>query len=263
MTTSDKDRNGGTAQVVFPMTFERRRGVLFEPAWAASRIREVRSGDTGGARALILDVFVPLERAVSFETRRRGDHDVAVLATAPDGDAFWRPAGEGPLRTDSGAIAVADETELAEALALERDADRIEHELGFALELDPGRYEARAWTAPRDMRVALAFRRLEDVPADDLEEPFPDEAIDLAAQDELDLHGFEPREARAVLDEYCREAARRGLRQVRIIHGKGKGEIRRMTHAALLKHPSVALYYDAPVTRGGLGATIVELKEPE
>lgn len=51
------------------------------------------------------------------------------------------------------------------------------------------------------------------------------------------------------------------LREVRIVHGFGTGQLRKGLHAYLKTHPVVEKYYPAPANQGGGGATIVEIKE--
>jgi DNA-nicking Smr family endonuclease len=55
--------------------------------------------------------------------------------------------------------------------------------------------------------------------------------------DELDLHTFQPRECADVVEEYVRAAQEAGLASVRIIHGKGKGTLRTITHAVSIAIP--------------------------
>ena len=75
----------------------------------------------------------------------------------------------------------------------------------------------------------------------------------------LDLHTFHPRDAASVVDEYLRACLEQGIHEVRIIHGKGKGVLRRTVHALLERHPRVV---DFRLDSGpaGWGATIVRLK---
>jgi len=89
------------------------------------------------------------------------------------------------------------------------------------------------------------------------EEPEP---TILPIEDSLDLHAFAPRDARSVVDEYLREAARRGFAEVRLIHGRGKGVQRAMVQKLLGGHPLVARFFDAPAERGGWGATVAVLR---
>ncbi len=79
-------------------------------------------------------------------------------------------------------------------------------------------------------------------------------------EDSLDLHSFLPRDVPSVVSEYLDEALRHGLREVRIVHGKGKG-VRRAEVRRLLRGDSrVSEASDATPERGGFGATVVVLK---
>jgi len=75
----------------------------------------------------------------------------------------------------------------------------------------------------------------------------------------LDLHLFRPEEATSVVEEYLRECLKQGISEVRIIHGKGRGVLRRTVHSLLKRHPSVL---DCRLDSGpsSWGATIVNLK---
>ena len=90
-------------------------------------------------------------------------------------------------------------------------------------------------------------------------DPFP-EPVTLEITDVLDLHAFAPREVRAVVEEYLREAQRKGFRGVRIIHGKGVGVQREIVRAVLARTPFVEHFADAPPEAGGWGATVARLK---
>jgi DNA-nicking Smr family endonuclease len=89
------------------------------------------------------------------------------------------------------------------------------------------------------------------------EEPEP---VNLPIEDSLDLHAFAPRDVRPVVEEYLKEAAARGFREVRLIHGRGIGVQRASVQALLAGHSLVERFFDAPPERGGWGATIVVLK---
>jgi dsDNA-specific endonuclease/ATPase MutS2 len=93
----------------------------------------------------------------------------------------------------------------------------------------------------------------------DLYDPFP-EPVRLEIGDVFDLHTVSPREVRAVVEEYLREAQRLGFRQVRIIHGKGVGVQRETVRAVLARTPFVEHYADAPPEAGGWGSTVARLK---
>jgi DNA-nicking Smr family endonuclease len=79
-------------------------------------------------------------------------------------------------------------------------------------------------------------------------------------EDSLDLHSFLPRDVPSVVSEYLGEALRRGYREVRLVHGKGRGVRRAEVRRLLEADPRVADAFDAPPERGGFGATVVVLK---
>ena len=78
--------------------------------------------------------------------------------------------------------------------------------------------------------------------------------------DVIDLHSFLPAEIRDVVRDYLDEAYARGLRELRIIHGRGIGVQRRSVRHILDRDPRVISYRDAPAEAGGRGATIVTLE---
>jgi DNA-nicking Smr family endonuclease len=75
----------------------------------------------------------------------------------------------------------------------------------------------------------------------------------------LDLHTFSPRDIPSVVDEYIRAAHEAGLREVRLIHGRGKGVQRGIVQNALEQHPLVEEFWDAAETH--LGATVARLTD--
>jgi len=79
-------------------------------------------------------------------------------------------------------------------------------------------------------------------------------------EDALDLHTFAPRDIKSVVDEYITAAHAAGLREVRLIHGRGKGVQRGIVQKTLEDHPLVVEFWDAPEAH--LGATVVRLSEP-
>jgi DNA-nicking Smr family endonuclease len=76
----------------------------------------------------------------------------------------------------------------------------------------------------------------------------------------LDLHTFSPRELPELLDDYLEACREKGIFEVRIIHGKGKGILMKRVHALLSKHPLTESYCAATRDRNNWGATIVTLK---
>ncbi len=73
----------------------------------------------------------------------------------------------------------------------------------------------------------------------------------------LDLHAFQPRDIRSVVEEYIRAAHEAGLVEVRLIHGRGRGIQRGIVQKVLEGHPLVQAFYDAPESH--LGATVAVL----
>jgi DNA-nicking Smr family endonuclease len=93
------------------------------------------------------------------------------------------------------------------------------------------------------------------VPDDDAE------PVAIPIEHELDLHAFRPRDIPAVVDEFVTAARAAGLREVRLVHGRGKGVQRGIVQAALERHPAVTAFRDDG--RSHLGATIAVLAADE
>jgi len=83
--------------------------------------------------------------------------------------------------------------------------------------------------------------------------------LNIPIEDSLDLHTFAPRDVASVVDEYVSAAYEAGLREVRLIHGRGKGVQRGIVQKVLEKHPLVVEFWDAPETH--LGATVARLAD--
>jgi DNA-nicking Smr family endonuclease len=89
-----------------------------------------------------------------------------------------------------------------------------------------------------------------------------DAPIELPIDGLLDLHTFQPREVKALIRDYLAECRERGILEVRIIHGKGTGALRRAVHAMLSRLPEVTSFGLAMEDAGGWGATLVTLRPP-
>jgi dsDNA-specific endonuclease/ATPase MutS2 len=89
-----------------------------------------------------------------------------------------------------------------------------------------------------------------------------DDVVVVELGDTLDLHHFKPSDVKELVPDFLDDAAAKGYAEVRIIHGKGTGALRRGVHALLERHPRVASFRTAD-DRSAWGATIVVLRPPE
>lgn len=85
-----------------------------------------------------------------------------------------------------------------------------------------------------------------------------EEPVEVPIEDWIDLHPFRPQEVESVVEEYLFQALQKGLRQVRIIHGRGIGVQRQIVHRILSRHAQVSAFRDAP----DRGATLVIFVPP-
>ena len=137
-------------------------------------------------------------------------------------------------------------------------------------------YEASTLVAPNSFHAAnetvdrlmtTGARSIAEVRAVVLQER-PDErlgateggAVEVPINGVLDLHMFRPADVGDLVPTYLEECRKRGILQVRIIHGKGIGALRETVHAILRRMPEVATFGLAPDYLGGWGATVVELR---
>jgi DNA-nicking Smr family endonuclease len=86
------------------------------------------------------------------------------------------------------------------------------------------------------------------------------EPVEVPITDVLDLHSFRPAEVAEVVGEYLDAAHAKGLRELRLIHGRGIGVQRERVRALLARDPRVLEFGDAPPEAGGWGATWVRLR---
>lgn len=87
-----------------------------------------------------------------------------------------------------------------------------------------------------------------------------DQSVEIPIDGILDLHAFRPRDVPLLVKDYLMLCQQRGIKQVRIIHGKGRGVLRATVRSILEKHPLVEQFHDAH-DFSGWGATIVYLRD--
>jgi dsDNA-specific endonuclease/ATPase MutS2 len=112
------------------------------------------------------------------------------------------------------------------------------------------------WFKPNPRKLALDSVE-DDVDPDN---PFPD-PIEIEITDVFDLHAIQPREVKAVVEEYLLQTRQRNFTTVRIIHGKGIGVQREIVRSVMGATSFVQDWTDAPPEAGGWGATIVRFKK--
>lgn len=79
--------------------------------------------------------------------------------------------------------------------------------------------------------------------------------------DTLDLHGFFPEQIPEIVNAFIDNALEMNLKQLRIIHGKGKSRLKFEVLQILRKRHEVEQFRDAPPDLGGWGSTVVLLKD--
>jgi len=90
--------------------------------------------------------------------------------------------------------------------------------------------------------------------------PDDDEPVEMPIDGTLDLHTFRPQEVGELLDAYFEACLERGITEVRVVHGKGMGTLRRTVEAHLGRDARVARWAPGGFTGGGWGATLVTLR---
>ncbi len=90
-------------------------------------------------------------------------------------------------------------------------------------------------------------------------EKLSEEPIRWPIDGELDLHLFRPSELGTLVDEYIRACLEKGICEIKIIHGKGTGQLRRSVHKLLDRNPFVT-GYSLDSGKSGWGATIATLQ---
>ena len=87
--------------------------------------------------------------------------------------------------------------------------------------------------------------------------------VRIPIDDWIDLHTFSPKEITSLLEEYLLECQKKGFKEVRILHVKGKGIQRSIVHSFLKKSPLIESFKQAPTEAGSWGGTIAVLKKTQ
>jgi DNA mismatch repair protein MutS2 len=85
--------------------------------------------------------------------------------------------------------------------------------------------------------------------------------LDKSFSSEINVIGSNADQATDQVDKFLDEAYLAGAESVRIVHGQGKGTLRRAIKELLTGHPHVDRFNEAPPNQGGAGATVVELRK--
>ncbi len=86
-----------------------------------------------------------------------------------------------------------------------------------------------------------------------------DSPVHIPVDGVIDLHTFSPKEAADAVEEYLNVCFQKEILEVKIIHGKGKGILRKKIHSVLARHPLV-LSFKQDSEPSGWGATIAFLR---
>jgi DNA-nicking Smr family endonuclease len=198
-----------------------------------------------------------LREALKGDASRRERERVAAAQTAreaaADANLFRREIGEvAPLKTTTRATSVRTPPPPL-PVQTQRDEEAVLHE-AISDEFDPEVLletdETLSYCRPGiSQEVVRKLRR-----------------GDWIVQAQLDLHGMRRDEAREALAEFIRESGKRGLRCLRVIHGKGLGSIGKepvlkgKVRAWLVQKAEVIAFCQARPHDGGAGAVLVLLQ---
>jgi DNA-nicking Smr family endonuclease len=90
-----------------------------------------------------------------------------------------------------------------------------------------------------------------------------DAAVEIPIDGVLDLHTFNPREVKKLLPDYITACRGKGIYEIRVVHGKGTGALRKTVHSILDRLPGISSFKPAGEDAGGWGATLVTLEHDE
>ena len=101
------------------------------------------------------------------------------------------------------------------------------------------------------------------VPSPDSDVPEEFQNIEMPITGELDLHTIRPSDIGDLIPDYLEACLDKGITEVRVVHGKGTGALKKGVLAILDKLPIVHSYKQAHALAGGWGATMVYLERPD
>jgi dsDNA-specific endonuclease/ATPase MutS2 len=126
------------------------------------------------------------------------------------------------------------------------------------------RFVLRLWATFSKLVLISAIKKvtaqITSMDAEENADSPADEPVKLPIDGVLDLHTFRPSDVKPVVLDYIELCRERGILELRIIHGKGIGQLRATVHSILAQHPAVERFALASEYYGGAGATIVRLK---
>ena len=225
-------------------------GALAQAQVAAERartdVRELRRAAETEAQGLLADarrqVGQELERLkgdeagrrrAAQEAYRRLRHAEASLQPVPSSTDEPAPPGEVQLRGLGLRGRVVEE---ADGLVTVQTGS-------FTVKVSRSEIEPVTAGRPKTPRATVSVPARENVPR------------------ELHLLGLASDEARAAVEKFLDDAVLAGHREIRLVHGKGTGALRRAVEGCLRGHPLVASFRLAEPAAGGAGATVVTLDE--
>ncbi len=181
------------------------------------------------------------------------------------------PAGAAQAEARGAAAAVSPASALLEEITEIREGDRVRiksfDKEGTVESLNDGVYTVMAGSLRfRLKRDELQLLKSAEPPASKRAASLPRGVsasidVDQNFTSELNVIGTTVDEATDRVDKYLDDAFLAGVESVRIVHGHGKGALKRAIGAMLKGHPHVERFGDAPANQGGGGATVVTLRK--